>query len=157
MSDFLNLPPRRRKNEKWFVNSSFPFSLRAAKTCIFLQIRFGNHTLMSYTWIYNSNSPLHSPLHPVMTLKRRQWQWLLDQILRAEWFSELPQQSLYFTVCPHPTHPESLSQISPVLSSATQPVSNPKGFASHGPCSFSLDCFVCCILHVFIFDINSIP
>ena len=59
LSEFLNLPPRWEKNEKWLVPP--PLSLRAdcsTKTFIFLQIMFCNHTWMvSYTWIYNSYFP----------------------------------------------------------------------------------------------------
>ena len=56
LSEFLNLPPRWKKNERWLVTLSL--SLRAgcsAKTFFFLQIMFCNPMWMvSYTGFYNS-------------------------------------------------------------------------------------------------------
>lgn len=76
--------------------------------------------------------------------------------MKAEWFSKLQQQSLYFTGFPTPAIPESRSQIRTVLSTATQPISKAKIFPPHRLFYSVFYGFVCCVLYVFIFDINSI-
>lgn len=122
MSEFLNLPLRWKKNEKWFVTLPFLFlsELTALQTFIFLQTMFCNHTwIVSYTSIYNSYFPPGNSFG-----KRTVDAWSDNESTvtlegPANWAcisQAVPLQA-----------PPSLTQIrTVVIPSATQPISSPK-------------------------------
>lgn len=121
MSEFLNLPLRWKKNEKWFVTLPFLFlsELTALQTFIFLQIMFCNHTwIVSYTSIYNSYFP------PGNSFEKRTVDAWSDNESRVT--LKGPANRACISQAVPLQAPPSLTQIRTVVPSATQPISSPK-------------------------------